>query len=179
LSSRTRTCPHGSYATALWHEASGGWPGLGKGPHAVQIAPRPAALVRELGPQVGHEPVDDPGCPSRPAPAAPGCPGRSTSTAPAVVVSMFSRSGRNPTPARAAQSPPRSGAATTAQPVQPPDQGVPSHSCARTGPHQEAHGRRSPGARDRLAADLGYKAYAGNCSGPAGYGLAPTAGIQG
>ena len=39
-------------------------PRLGQRPHVVQVAQRPAALVRELGPQVGSEPVDDPAAPA-------------------------------------------------------------------------------------------------------------------
>ena len=47
----------------LWHKALGGWPGLGEGTHVVQVAPRPAPLVRELRSQVGREPVDHPAAP--------------------------------------------------------------------------------------------------------------------
>jgi len=48
----------------LWHKALGGWPGLGEGPHVVQVAPRPTALVRELSSQVLCEPVDHPAAPA-------------------------------------------------------------------------------------------------------------------
>ncbi len=38
-------------------------PRLSQRPHVVQVAPRPAPLVRELSSQVGREPVDDPAAP--------------------------------------------------------------------------------------------------------------------